>query len=39
MIADMTNLKFNSDGTKFFIVDTHNENKRTIDTYTTKYSL
>ena len=32
--ADMTNLKFNPDGTKFFIVDTHNDQGERIDVYT-----
>ena len=32
--ADMTNLKFNADGTKFFIVDTHNDQGERIDVYT-----
>ena len=30
----MTNLKFNADGTKFFIVDTHNDQGERIDVYT-----
>ena len=32
--ADMTNLNFNADGTKFFIVDTHNDQGERIDVYT-----
>ena len=32
--ADITNLKFNADGTKFFIVDTHNDQGERIDVYT-----
>ncbi len=32
--ADMTNLSFNTDGTKFFIVDTHNDEGERIDAYT-----
>ena len=32
--ADMTNLSFNNDGTKFFIVDTHNDQGERIDAYT-----
>ena len=32
--ADITNLKFNDDGTKFFVVDTHNGQGERIDGYT-----
>ena len=32
--ADITNLKFNNDGTKFFVVDTHNDQGERIDVYT-----
>ena len=39
--ADITNLKFNADGTKFFVVDTHNTQGERIDVYTlsTAYSM
>ena len=33
-LADFTNLKFNTDGTKFFVVDTHNSQGERIDGYT-----
>ena len=32
--ADMTNMKFNTDGTKFFILDTHNTTGERLDAYT-----